>query len=227
MEIKDAATAREFVWSWLAAQAPETPYARQSPESNARRFMRTAHDLGGALAVMTAAPNRYGEITRANMRQAISVLRAAAAALHLPADKLPPLKGSAFADGYDGRYRVYTVELLPFDALPAYADGGPSKVVLDGWGVSFSRLCRALSSASVAAADDGMITLKVYEVRQGFNWAPCVPGDTRERHPLDGTKYATQRDADRAAYEAGLTGFMVYEKHAAGYGLPCSPAPVA
>lgn len=125
---------------------------------------------------------------------------------------LPELAGERWS-WRDGRYRVYTVAHLPFEALPAYADGGPATVALGVWGVSTSSLCRAFSSPSVAAADDGMHTLSVYRF--------ATPGGADiERHALDGTTYATGRDASRAAYEAGLLGFMVYERDAGRFGLP-------
>lgn len=120
---------------------------------------------------------------------------------------LPALKG-------DGRYRVYTVEHLPFDALPAYDEGGPATVRGDEWNVSTSHLSAAFASPSVVAADDGMYTLSVFKFTHPGGGADLV------RHPLDGTKYATRRDANRAAYEAGLLGFMVYESDAPSYGLP-------
>lgn len=128
-------------------------------------------------------------------------------------ETVPAMHGEIHEYGYDGRYRLYTVDHLPFDALPSYGDGGPAKVVLDPWGTSTSSLCGFMSSPSVAAADDGMVTLNVYRVDSPAS-QPMV------RHPLDGTRYATTRDADRAAYEAGVTAFMVYEREAARFGLP-------
>jgi hypothetical protein len=102
-------------------------------------------------------------------------------------------------------YRLYTVADVPFDAFPQYADGGPSMVVNTEYGVSYSSTCKVLSSPGVVAADDGLVTLNAYA-------SPY----TGEKHALDGTKYATQTDARRAAYEAGLLAFMVYDdsKHA-------------
>lgn len=123
---------------------------------------------------------------------------------------LPPLQGTAYS-WHDGRYRIYTVEQLPFDALPAHSDGGPAMVAHTEWGMSTSSLSAWMSSPSVAAADDGKHTLRV---------SRTVGADGVERHELDGTRYDTNRDASRAAYEAGLLGFMVYERHAAKWGLP-------
>jgi hypothetical protein len=127
---------------------------------------------------------------------------------------LPAVEGELWS-WRDGRYRLYTVDHVDFDALPAYGDGGPAKVVLDGWAMSTSSLSRALSSPSVVARDDGMHTLNIDRV---VNERPG--GGSADRHPLDGTRYATYRDADRAAYGAGIVGFMVYERDAAGFGLP-------
>lgn len=98
-------------------------------------------------------------------------------------------------------HKVHTAaEGIAFDAFPQYKDGGPSMVVLPGWGVSYGSLSRLFSSPSIVAADDGKVTLSAYA-------APY----TGEKHPLDGTKYPTEVDARKAAYEAGLIGFMVYD----------------
>ncbi len=114
----------------------------------------------------------------------------------------PPVEGQIFPTGYDGRYRLYTIAHLPFDALPSYAEGGPAKVVLDPWDVS---------TTSPTEGEGGRVTLNVY---------PATSRQTGERHPLDGTRYDDREDADRAAYDAGLLAFMVYERDAARYGLP-------
>lgn len=131
---------------------------------------------------------------------------------------LPQVQG-AHEGWRDGRYRIYTAEHIDFDALPSYSDGGPAKVAHDGWCVSYSSLSRAMSSASVIAADDGMHTLSIH---RGAHYEQ-VDGETRyvaEYHPLDRTKYALQSDAQRAAFEGGATAFMVYERDAAKWGLP-------
>jgi len=124
---------------------------------------------------------------------------------------MPPVQGARYT-WRDGRYRVWTVgHGLPFDVLPSYGEGGPATVALDGWVASTRVLCKRLSSPAVVAADDGMITASVWR------------GDFRnpERHPIDGTKYANGRDASRAMYEAGVLGFMVYERDATGYWFAC------
>jgi hypothetical protein len=99
----------------------------------------------------------------------------------------------------NGRYRVFTVEHLPYGALPAYPEG-PAQVTIEPWCVSTSSLS-PLSSPSVLAADDGMTTLSVHKMTGG-----C------EHHAVHGTKHATKDDADRTAYEAGVTGYMIYER---------------
>jgi hypothetical protein len=131
---------------------------------------------------------------------------------------LPALQGEIFTGGYDGRYRLYTVAELPFDALPSYRDGGPGRVVINGWSTSSARLCRVFSSASVIAADDHMVTVRA--TRGGCNNAGRYCPELVEHHALNGAKFATDREADQAVYEAGLTAFMVYEKQAAAFGLP-------
>ena len=125
---------------------------------------------------------------------------------------VPDEHGMVMSNGYDGRYRLWThAHGLAFDAVPRYRDGGPGTVVLDGWAKSTTNLCKSLSSPEVVAADDGQWTLTVRRL--------AGRGDG-EPHPLDGTTYASQDDADRAAYEAGLTGFMVYRDDAERCGLP-------
>lgn len=101
----------------------------------------------------------------------------------------------------NGRYRVVTVAYLPFDALPQYP-AGPALVTVGGWNTSTSSLS-PLSSPTVIAVDNSKVTLNVFRMH----------GDAVHitSHELDGTQYPTRRDADRAAYNAGVTGFMVYE----------------
>lgn len=100
-------------------------------------------------------------------------------------------------------YRLITVADAPFGTFPPYSEGGPSKVTATSWGTSQSSLCRILSSDSIVEKDDGKITLNVYG----------RDPETGEfvKHPLDGTKYATSREADEAAYNAGLLAIMVYD----------------
>lgn len=119
----------------------------------------------------------------------------------------------------DGRYRIYTHEHLDFDALPSYRDGGPATVVVDGYSMSTSSVSRVLSSASVIAADDGMRTLNLSTpILDGEGSTAVITGF--DKHPLDGTRYATDVDARRAAFDAGALAFMVYERDAAKWGLP-------
>lgn len=109
---------------------------------------------------------------------------------------IPPLDGYEYGT-VDGRYRRWTsAHGVQFGDLPAHHHGGPA-LVGNGWA------CRI-------EADGGG-----YKVR-------AVRGSTGvvEVHPLHGQRFATKRDADRAAYEAGLTAYLVYERSAAAYGLP-------
>lgn len=108
------------------------------------------------------------------------------------------------------RYRLYTVEHLPFGALPSYRDGGPAKVALPGWAVSTSTVSRLFSSSEVVA--DGTVTLNLRQYQPDtFDYTP---------HALDKTTYPTQADADRASYEVGASAYMVYDRDAADWGLP-------
>jgi hypothetical protein len=112
----------------------------------------------------------------------------------------PDLHGFTNTD-YDGRYRIYTIASgIAFDSVPAYDQGGPASVAFGDWNVSTTH----------SSDRPGVYTLKVW---RGDAFKPT-------RHQLDGTDYPTLRDADRAAYDAGVTGFMVYEKHAFRYWLP-------
>lgn len=125
---------------------------------------------------------------------------------------VPELRGHQYEwSDDDTRHRVWTVAHgLDFDAVPDHDDGGPATVTVGGWQVSTMRLCAMLSSPSVVAADDGKYQLNLWR------GSPVLP----DRHPLDGNRYASQRDADRAAYEAGALGFMVYQRDAERFGLP-------
>jgi hypothetical protein len=98
---------------------------------------------------------------------------------------LPPLEGVSRR-----KYRCYGIEHVPFDTYPDYWDGGPSIVVRDGWGVSYR------SGGGIQGYE-----LRAYRVP--------FPG---AKHELHGTRYADQRSATRAAYEAGLLAFLVYEE---------------
>jgi len=125
----------------------------------------------------------------------------------------PPMQGQEY-DWHDGRYRIWTFNEAPYGRFPTYADGGPPIVTHAEWGVSFPRLCKVMSSPSVVAADDGKIELSIRQIK----YKP-EGGCDIIRHPLDGTKYDTDADARRAAYEAGVIAYMVYVKDEAKYGL--------
>lgn len=130
---------------------------------------------------------------------------------------LPQLEGTV-QTWRDGRYRIYTVEHIDFDTLPQYRDGGPPMIAINGYNVSYSTLSRMFSSANVIAADDGLHGLSIFTTL--YDQDGMYAGS--ERHELDGTRYATQRDASRAAFEAGALGFMVYERDVERLGLPAA-----
>ncbi len=130
-----------------------------------------------------------------------------------PAVVMPPLQGRVrrlVGEVYDGRYRVYThTSGVPYGALPPWLDGGPARVAIGDWNVSQRSWCRWMSTPGTVPSGPPII----------LNVTRRVDGQL-ERHPLDGTGYDSAEDADRATYDAGLIGFMVYEKNAASYGLP-------
>lgn len=115
-------------------------------------------------------------------------------------DLIPATQGTV-SEHYDGRYRLYTVDVLPFDAVPTWAGGGPALVAHTSWGVSQS------TGAHIEGA-----RLNVYRYPGQTGWG--------ERHPLDGTLYPDCDQAHRAAYEAGALAFMIYNKEAPRWGLP-------
>lgn len=107
-------------------------------------------------------------------------------------------------------YRLVGVEDLSFGTFPSYDQGGPSLVTRGGWGVSYESLDRLFSSPSVVVADDGLVTLKVYQYTS-------ATARTAIHHELHGSKYATRELASQAAYEAGCLSFMVYDRDAHKY----------
>lgn len=98
-------------------------------------------------------------------------------------------------------YRLLTVKDVPFDAFPTYRNGGPAKVVVTG----------ASTSYTTGGGQPGA-RLSAYVGREGG-----APG---EPHPLNGTRYPSVEDAERAAYDAGLTAFMVYDRDAHKWPVP-------
>jgi hypothetical protein len=105
---------------------------------------------------------------------------------------VPELVGN-LTRNHDGRYRMWTVDHIPFDEIPAYDPGtGVGLVAVDGWGLNWY--------------GDAL-----YAYRK----------ETDEYHPLHGQRgYSTRNDANRAWYDAGLMGLMAYENVAAQFGLP-------
>ena len=117
----------------------------------------------------------------------------------MSAPSLPEAEGHKGSD-FDGRYRLYTVASgIDFDVMPTVAEGGPALVTVSGWRIVYS-----------TSSDRDGYTLGAW---RGDPFQPI-------RHQLDGTEYPTLRDAERAAWAAGLAGFMVYETRAFWLGLP-------
>lgn len=96
---------------------------------------------------------------------------------------------------FRGGYRLYDRTHCDFDDFPAWPEG-PGTVVHAGWGVSYS----------MPNSEHPKVVLHAYKFEgeeEGF-----------AKHELDGTEYDTKEDATRAAFEAGLLAFMVYEQDA-------------
>jgi hypothetical protein len=116
-------------------------------------------------------------------------------------------------DDHDYRYRVWTAAHgVDFDAVLAYNDLYPATTTVNGWNVSKSTTTRQhFDGSGVERVDDGRCTLNVWR------GDPSNP----TRHPdLDGRKFETSRDADRAAYNAGVLGYFIPERRAFRHGLP-------
>ncbi|MGI5245133.1 hypothetical protein [Dactylosporangium sp. CA-139066] len=90
-------------------------------------------------------------------------------------------------------YRVWTVGLMPLNQLPRFEPGmtAPAFVPVTDW-----RVIPDWDGRLYVHRGDGI------------------------RHELHGTQHASEHDARRAAYGAGLLGVMVYEADAADYGFP-------
>lgn len=125
----------------------------------------------------------------------------------------PPIRGQKYGYGYDGRYRIWTVNEVPHGRFPRYNDGGPAMVVLEDYSKSVTVPCYLFGDRPADADDKVTLNLRRITGRSATGLPEMEP------HELDGTKYDTDDDADRAAYEAGCTGYMVYVKNEARYGL--------
>ena len=89
-------------------------------------------------------------------------------------------------------YTIKTVADVPFGSFPEYPVG-PALITHAGWNTSLSHGAH-INGFQVGA-------FKVISER------PWVT----EKHPLDGELYPTREAADRAKYDAGIIGFMVYD----------------
>jgi len=96
-------------------------------------------------------------------------------------------------------YRLWDIAHTTWADRPA-----GTLVAHDGWGVSYSMLDVTFSSREVVAEDDLKVTLRLYRTDDG--------GGSFTYHDLHNTKYDTQDEAQRAAFEAGALAVMVYEE---------------
>lgn len=94
-------------------------------------------------------------------------------------------------------YQLWTIADTSWRNRPA-----GSTVTNDGWGVSYSSLSRIFSSAAMVEGDDGKVELHIYRTEDG--------GGSFTYHELHKTRYDTQDEAQRAAFEAGALAVMVY-----------------
>jgi len=110
---------------------------------------------------------------------------------------VPPLEDLSSSQHHDSRFRMWTVDHIPdYTDLPESEPGlrSPALVSLDGWQVNRS----------------GSGTLDVFRTNE----------DGIERHPdLDQVTFATEEEANAAAWNAGVIGLMVYEDVAHLYGV--------
>ncbi len=99
-------------------------------------------------------------------------------------------------------YQTFTIaDGVAYDAYERGAFGGSFKPSIVSMTNGFN-----VSTTHRRTGDPG--ELKVFRFPDGYH------GDI-ERHALDGTTYPTGDDASRAAYDAGLLQWMVYDTPAA------------
>lgn len=111
-------------------------------------------------------------------------------------------------------HRVYTRDNLPsFDTL-ARRDARPDMVPVTAWNTAQAHSFRTWPGTSRPdePLNDGRVTLDVYRYEHGLD-QPCT------NHPLSGTEYASSYDADKATFDAGLCGFLVYESDLGRWGI--------
>lgn len=96
--------------------------------------------------------------------------------------------------GRSREYRLFTRDHVAFDTFY----GIHNLVTCDRWGVSYSQ------ELDPDWKRTGKTELRVYDVRS-------TPGET-EKHALYGTTYLSEVAARRAAFDAGVLAFMVYEE---------------
>lgn len=109
---------------------------------------------------------------------------------------LPPIVKGALTE-----YRLWTVQHIPFDR---FERGNPPLVVIDDWSISTeSGLRLVYDGFDPEPLYGGMVQLNAHRI---ISWNPYQV----EYHELHLSRYATRRDAERAAYEAGLMAYMIY-----------------
>ncbi len=112
---------------------------------------------------------------------------------------LPPLVTTSWKP-----YRLFDKDFVSYEEGKERFPGAAT-VVVNGFSTSYSSLCRTLSSPSVVAEDDGMVTLNIRRVNSSDN-------GLSEPHALNGSKYADKDAAQAAAFGVGALAFMVYEE---------------
>jgi hypothetical protein len=119
----------------------------------------------------------------------------------------PEVEGRVYPNGVDGRRRRWTVDEVAFEDVPHLSVGGPILVAQDGWQVTW-----------LLDYGTGRFVLGAHRL---VSEVPPV----EELHPLHGTDYPTERDAQAAAYGARLVAFLVPEVERYRYGLVLAPPP--
>jgi hypothetical protein len=107
--------------------------------------------------------------------------------------------------------RRWTVKEVPYGTFPDYADGGPFLVAHGVWSTLTNPVSNSLHDM------EGPTRLDIVKFDQN--------GITGDKHPLRGSVYPTDVEADRAAYEAGLLAYVVPVEDEERFGVadwPCT-----
>lgn len=95
-------------------------------------------------------------------------------------------------EGHVSQYYLKTVADVPFGYYPPYPEG-PALVTVGDW----------CTSNATGAHIDG-VKVSAFKVLSENPW-------NTQRHELDGFLFASHEEANRAKYEAGLIGYLVYQ----------------